>query len=1203
MKSATVWLTTGLLMSLSAAAIATTRYVNLNNPAPAFPYTSWSSAATNIQDAVDACSPGDQVLATNGTYQAGSRVSSEGATNIVVVTNAISLQSVNGATVTIIDGGSTNRCVYLGNGARLAGFKITKGNAANGGGVYCASTNAWLQDCQLAANAAGKGGGVYSGTLSNCTLTDNSVGLYGSGAGAYGSVLTDCTLSSNAAANMGSGGGAANAILNNCTLTGNVTGSGMSGATVGGGATGSTLYNCTLSGNRSLGAGAAGGGAYACTLNNCTLSGNYADHVGGGAYSSSLTNCTLTSNNGSYRGGGVAESSVAVNCVLRNNTGGLYGGGVDWHCTAINCTIVGNSSQRGGGAVESALYNCICYYNSGSTGPNTLGGSYTYSCTPDPGGVGNITNAPLFVNRTGGDLHLLPGSPGIDVGTNAYVAPITDFDGNLRIANGTVDMGAYEFQQPDPMTVAIQAQYTNVVVGIVASFTGVFSRGKTDSWDFGDGAVVSNQVFVSHTWTAVGDYLVTLTVFDDSNPDGVSATFVIHVIPPPLSYVDPGSTNPVTPFSSWETAATNIQDAVDAVIFGARIVVTNGAYRSGGRVMYGSLSNRLAITKPVVVESFNGPAVTLIEGNPGVGDTAVRCVYLTNGATLRGFTLLSGATRAAGDSYKEQSGGGVWCESTNALVADCVLVSNSASLLGGGVYRGKLSHCTLSNNAAVLAGGGACSSVLADCLLLSNAAVRVWPPDAASGGGAESCTLSNCTLIGNVAANWQNDAGGGGANNSVLDQCRLTNNTAGAGAGASGSTLRNCILFGNSAAGSGGGVAGGTAIGSLILSNSSGSVGGGAIDCSLTNCLLAGNSSIYQGGGASGGVLHNCLVTGNASLGSAGGGAAVNVSGVGPTVINCTIFGNTALYAGGGVYTCTVWNSIIAGNSAPDGSNWYGGTLNYCCTTPLPTSGPGSFTNAPLFVDPAAGSFQLQSNSPCINAGSNVFTPSGLDLAGNARVVGGTVDVGAYECPWPALLDFFLWMHSYGLPTAASAVYADADNDRHNNWQEWVAATNPTNAASVLRLQAPVFNPPALLLSWSSDANHAYFVQRTTNLTTPPYFSTLVSNMPGLPATTTYTNTSAFSSKAVAFYRVGTTDPNAPPPILLQPPVVIPASVTLTWLSVTNRAYYVERATNLVPPAFSLLQTNIPGLPGTTRFTDTGLPVSSPAFYRIGVQP
>ncbi|HXI69143.1 MAG TPA: choice-of-anchor Q domain-containing protein, partial [Verrucomicrobiae bacterium] len=149
------------------------------------------------------------------------------------------------------------------------------------------------------------------------------------------------------------------------------------------------------------------------------------------------------------RPGGGTQFGISTNCVITRNRanqgGGSYGG------QFFNCTIADNVATNSGGGVygSASLYNSIAYYNSAPAGADPSGAKMEYCCTTPPVfGNSNVTNPPIFADRSGGNLRLQSNSPCINTGRNAYAPGAPDLDGDPRIAGGTVDIGAYEFQSP-----------------------------------------------------------------------------------------------------------------------------------------------------------------------------------------------------------------------------------------------------------------------------------------------------------------------------------------------------------------------------------------------------------------------------------------------------------------------------------------------------------------------------------------------------------------------------------------------------------------------------------------------------------------------------------------------------------------------------------------------------------------------------------
>ncbi|MBQ8112065.1 MAG: InlB B-repeat-containing protein, partial [Kiritimatiellae bacterium] len=250
-----------------------------------------------IQHAIDKSVPGMTVIVADGTY---APINSNN--------KAITIQSVNGAARTIIDGGypaATNRCVYAGEtdyktNTVIRGFTIQNG-------------------CTI-GHAGWKGAGVVGGTLYDCVVKSNHGGDYGGGV-AY-SAMYNCTISDNET--LGVGGGAYIALLTNCQLANN---------------------SCTAN----------GAGAYQGVLVNCSVISNRAEKSGGGKCGSAVTNCFLLGNVTLINGGG-CEGGKVYGCIISNNVAYAGGGGISYG-TATKCIIVGNAAYQNGGG----LYNTTCY--------------------------------------------------------------------------------------------------------------------------------------------------------------------------------------------------------------------------------------------------------------------------------------------------------------------------------------------------------------------------------------------------------------------------------------------------------------------------------------------------------------------------------------------------------------------------------------------------------------------------------------------------------------------------------------------------------------------------------------------------------------------------------------------------------------------------------------------------------------------------
>jgi parallel beta-helix repeat protein len=268
---------------------------------------------------------------------------------------------------------------------------------------------------------------------------------------------------------------------------------------------------------------------------------------------------------------------------------------------------------------------------------------------------------------------------------------------------------------------------------------------------------------------------------------------------PSAMFTTPGSscyvaTNGASPWdgSSWATAFTNIQEALNVASNGGNIYLAAHTFRCPGQVNWNNSSH------VSIQGGYTG------DGGPGTLANTPTVITLAGGAMR--IMLISGVTNASlvrvtiTGGFTNQFGGGLCISNAVGLtLSSCTVSSNRAYLNGGGIWIGNSTNVTL-----------------ASCVIVSNTQQDVGSDWVSRYGGGLFVTdsygiISNCSVRANRAQPSGNNSiyGGGlslrGGGWSLID-CVFAYNVATALATAQGGALhinggthilRNALVVGN----------------------------------------------------------------------------------------------------------------------------------------------------------------------------------------------------------------------------------------------------------------------------------------------------------------------------------------------------------------------------------------------------------------------
>ena len=499
----------------------------------------------------------------------------------------------------------------------------------------------------------------------------------------------------------------------------------------------------------------------------------------------------------------------------------------------------------------------------------------------------------------------------------------------------------------------------------------------------------------------------------------VCFTFSISLSMADTRYVNRDNKKPSPPYTSWKTAANEIQSAVEAAHHGDIVLIADGVYE---------ISSPIKVGKSITIQSVRGRDYTTVTAN---GLSRVFVINAFSGpCVLNGLTITGGYMGTKGGV-----GGGVVVHGNGPIeISDCRIEDNEAIKHGGGInfclrpgtdISATISRCLIQNNRAGSHGGGIHAAMWDDIMGFIQ--------------------IEDCVINGNQAG-----GEGGGirvtSTNGVVavERCLIANNTAARGGGVllgRNTIIANSLIYRNKAlsadgggirsGGNGGGAGhdgddghdGGSGSGGHDgddghddSSGSDGHDGDDGHDSGTGSDGHDGDDS-HDGGtgsdghdgddghdGGSGSDGHDGDDGHDGGKGGSNGGKGKGGAGSGGLVVNCTVTENSAATSSGGVKNPYIYNSIVYGNTAEtDPDIGSGSEVINSCAANLVNGLDGNINAPPMFVNAAAGDFRLLATSPCIDAGLNESVVQPVDLGWHPRITDGdfdhanVVDMGAYE--------------------------------------------------------------------------------------------------------------------------------------------------------------------------------------------------------------